>query len=106
MQLQPRRLPMLVLCASLCFCGVERARATADANSELSFGSLSILSGGGTLVYLTNWQGAAFAQAGPNNQYDSGPSSSAGAAGDYSLASGQGLTLSMSGQGNAGADVP
>jgi hypothetical protein len=102
---------VLLTAVSLNLVHPASARATATASSELSFNNLSITPSAGTLVLLTNWQGAAFAQAGVNNQYNSGTPSTANAAGDYSLAQGGAaaltpLGLSVNGSGSASANVP
>src|SRR5438552_8467969 len=87
-----------------CFASNEpAARATATANSQLSFTNLAIAPAAGTLVILSNWTASAYAQAGPNSQFDSGNGQrAANAAGDYSLAHGAGagwtpLGLNVSG---------
>src|SRR2546425_12450712 len=88
------------------------ARATATASSQLSFTNLSITPSAGTLVFLTNWTASAFAQGGPNSQYDSGPGSRvANAAGDFSLAHGEGTAwtpfgLNVSGLASVSASIP
>jgi len=101
----------LLIAANLNLITLPDARATATASSELSFTNLAITPSAGTLVLLTNWQGAAFAQAGVNNQYNSGTPSTADATGDYSVAHGEAaaltpLGLSVDGLGSASANVP
>ncbi|TAK99830.1 MAG: RHS repeat protein [Verrucomicrobia bacterium] len=82
-----------LLCSLLLF-APGRARATATADSQLSFTNLSITPGLGSLVFLTNWTASAFAQASANSVYNSGPGSqSAQATGDFSTARGDGFII-------------
>ena len=63
------------------------ARADAYAASLLTFTNLSV-SSAGTFQLLGDWQASAFAQAGVNNQYNSGLIASSTASGDFSTAGG------------------
>lgn len=79
--------PFVALSASalLLLLVCQRAGADATAISQISFSGLTISPGAGSFQLLTPWQASAFAQGGVNNQYNSGTSPSAFAAGDFSL---------------------
>src|ERR1700733_15237574 len=81
------------------------AHADATASSQLSFTNITIAPSAGVFGWVTNWQGAAFAQAGESNQYNAGGSPSASAQGDYSLANGQADATSATALGGASASV-
>lgn len=110
MKMHFSRIASLVIFAALCLLPVRHAVADASASSQLSVDSLSITPDAGTFLLLFSWEPSVFAQAGSDNQYLSG-NGTVNATGDYSSANGQvstplTLTLDVSGQGNAGAEVP
>src|ERR1700733_5637686 len=83
----------------------QLARADATASGQLSFGNLSIVPTAGTFQWLTNWQGAAFAQATLSQQYNSGTAPTASAVGDFSQANGGADSVAGTGLGNSSASI-
>lgn len=102
------RVALLTLGLGFCVLIGREARATATANSQLSFSGLSITPSAGSLVILSNWDGAAFAQAGSDSRYNAAPTVGADVTSTYSVAHGDvtsspfSLTLSGSGSSSAG----
>jgi hypothetical protein len=77
----------------------------ATANSTLSFTNISITPGAGMVDMLTNYSGAAYAQATLNSDYETGTAPSASAVGDYSTASGSATSSAPGAQSSAEASV-
>lgn len=101
---------VLVLTAGFAVFHAVGARAEADAAASISFPSLMITPEAGIFT-LTSLSASAFAQAGVNNQFNSGPTASANANGDFSTAFGSGitpgsLTLNVSGSASSAVSIP
>ena len=81
------------------------ARADASASSELSFTGISVTPSVGTFTIVTNWSGAAFAQATLTSEFNTGTTPTASATGDFSTASGSADATVPNGQSAASGSI-